>query len=89
MFIPAIALALATVSPASAPLAVAQQASIQVTENVCPVTGKVIPVGLGVKALVRDHEYTVIDAEAATELKANPDKYLLPDGTPKNMNKKE
>ncbi len=88
MFIPAIALTLATVSPASAPLAVAQQTSIQATESVCPVTGKLIQNGQGVKTLVRGHDYTVIDAEAATELKANPDKYLQVDGTPKNMNKK-
>lgn len=85
MFIPAIALALATVSPASAPLAVAQQASIQVTESVCPVTGKTIPPGMGVKTTVRDHDYVVIDDQAATELSTNPEKYLLPDGTPKNQ----
>ena len=88
MFIPAIALTLAMVSPASTPLAMAQQTSVQVTENICPVTGKLIPSGQGVKAMVRDHEYTVIDAAAAAELKANPDKYLQADGSPKNVNKK-
>jgi hypothetical protein len=88
MFIPAIALTLAMVSPTSTPLAMAQQTSVAVTETTCPVTGKPIPSGQGVKILVRDHEYTVIDAAAATELKANPDKYLQADGTPKNLNKK-
>ena len=87
MFIPAIALVLATVAPTSAPPAAAPPASVQVTESVCPVTGKRIPAGQGVKILVRDHEYTVIDAEAATELKTNPDKYLQTDGAPKNMTK--
>ena len=83
MFIPAIALALATLAPAVAPPTVPPQASVQVTESLCPVTKKLIPTGLGVKTMVRGHDYTVIDAKAATELKTNPDKYLQADGTPK------
>jgi hypothetical protein len=88
MFIPAVALTLATLSPASTPQAMAQPSAILVAETICPVTGKPIPAGLGVKTIVRDHEYTVIDEDAATELKANPDKYLQADGTPKNQDRK-
>lgn len=89
MFIPAIAMTLAAVAPASAPRAAAQQPSLQATQQLCPVTGKPIPEGLGVRASVRGRDYTVLDAEAALELKAFPDKYLLADGTPRNLQKKE
>jgi hypothetical protein len=55
---------------------------------VCPVTGKAIPEGKGVKVTVRGQEYTVIDKAAADKLTANPDKFLNADGMPKNGEKK-
>jgi hypothetical protein len=36
------------------------------------------------KVVVRGQEYTVDDKACGEELAANPDKYLNPDGTPKN-----
>ena len=54
---------------------------------ICPVTGKSIEPGQGTRVTVRGRDYTVFDAAAATELKANPDQYLEADGTPKNAKK--
>lgn len=56
---------------------------------VCPVTGKAIPEGKGVKVTMRGHEYTVIDQAAADKLAANPDKFLTSDGRPKKGEKNE
>lgn len=58
-------------------------------KTVCPVTGKTIPEGKGVKVTVRGHEYTVIDQAAADKLSANPDKFLTADGRPKKGEKAE
>lgn len=71
-------------APAPAPVIDADE-----TKPVCPVTGKAIPPGKGVKVTVRGQEYTVIDKAAADKLSANPDMFLNPDGTPKNAEKKE
>lgn len=57
--------------------------------SVCPVCGNVIPFGKGRKVVVRSREYTVDDSACGEALAANPDKYLDPDGTPKNTKKKE
>jgi len=89
MFIPAIAMTLAALAPAAPPQAAAQQPAILTTQQICPVTGKPVPEGLGVRASVRGRDYTTFDGQAALELKANPDKYLLADGTPRNLPKKE
>jgi hypothetical protein len=59
----------------------------QVSEMKCPVTGKPIPPGGGVKVVVHGHDYTVYDQPAAEELKRNPDKYIDADGVPKNTKK--
>ncbi|MBI1751635.1 MAG: hypothetical protein HY014_16500 [Acidobacteria bacterium] len=58
-------------------------------KTVCPVTGKTIPEGKGVKVTVRGREYTVIDQAAADKLTANPDKFLTSDGRPKKAEKAE
>jgi hypothetical protein len=55
--------------------------------NICPVTGKKIEMDKGVRVTVNGHDYLVFDQASAEELKANPDKYLEPDGTPKNAKK--
>jgi hypothetical protein len=39
--------------------------------------------------VVRGREYTVDDGACGEALAANPDKYLDPDGTPKNVKRKE
>lgn len=57
------------------------------TKTVCPVTGKAIPPGKGIKVTVRGREYTVIDTAAAEKLTADPDQFLNPDGTPKHAEK--
>lgn len=59
----------------------------QVLDNKCPVTGKAVSPDKGVKVMVRGREYLVFNQAAAEELAANPDKYLDPDGTPKNAKK--
>jgi YHS domain-containing protein len=51
---------------------------------VCPVCGKPIAPGTGIKVMVRGQEYTVDDKSCGEELTTNPDKYLNADGTPKN-----
>lgn len=70
--------------PAPAPLMEGDEA-----KAVCPVTGKSIPQGKGVKVTVRGQEYLVIDKAAADKLAANPDLFLNADGIPKNAEKKE
>lgn len=76
--------ALLAAAPALAPVMEGDEA-----KALCPVTGKTIPAGKGVKVMVRGQEYTVIDKAAADQLAANPDMFLNPDGTPKNAGKKE
>lgn len=53
----------------------------------CPVCGSDIPIGKGSKVTVRNREYRVDDGACGEALAANPDKYLEPDGTPKNAKK--
>jgi hypothetical protein len=62
----------------------ALEEAFQVSETKCPVTGKLIPPGGGVKVVVRGHDYLVYDQPAAEELRKNPDKYIEADGAPKN-----
>ena len=57
--------------------------------HICPVCGSAIPFGKGHQVVVRGREYTVDDGACGEALAANPDKYLDPDGTPKNAKRKE
>jgi hypothetical protein len=61
--------------------------SSQDTSAVCPVTGRQIEPGQGVKVTIKGHDYLVFDQASADMLKSDPDKYLDPDGTPKNAKK--
>lgn len=74
--------------PSAAPIRPEVDGSLfQTLDNKCPVTGKVVNPDKGVKVMVRGREYIVFNQAAAEELAANPDKYLDPDGTPKNAKK--
>ena len=53
------------------------------TNTLCPVLGN--PVSAKSKTVVvKDQEYRVCCMGCPEQLKANPDKFLKPDGTPKN-----
>ena len=69
--------------PASHP-AVQAPASAPAANTICPVCGKSIEPGQGTRLTIRGREYAVDDKACSDELMANPDKYLDPDGTPKN-----
>ena len=83
--------ALIVLSSVSSPMTVtttpAAAVSQPATHSVCPVCGKSIAPGQGTKIAVRGHEYAVDDKECGEELMSNPDKFLEPDGTPKNSKK--
>ena len=66
-----LALALATAAPKPA------------TNTVCPVLGGKVEAN-GPKVVVRGQEYRLCCAGCDSQLKADPDKYPKPDGTPKN-----
>ena len=82
----ALSMALVSVSPSFAGTPAVPAPAL---ETICPVTGKAIPEGQGILVSVRGRDHRVIDADAAFELKANPDKYLGPDGTPRNRSVKD
>jgi len=51
--------------------------------TICPVLGGKVDAN-SAKVVVRGREYRICCAGCDTQLKANPDKYLKPDGSPKN-----
>ena len=53
------------------------------TNTLCPVEGGKVDAN-SPKVVVRGREYRVCCQGCDTELKAHPDKYLKPDGTPRN-----
>jgi YHS domain-containing protein len=53
------------------------------TNAVCPVLGGKVD-AKSPKVVVRGQEYRICCMGCDSQLKANPDKYLKPDGTPKN-----
>ncbi len=65
-------------------LAAAAVAAVKpATNTLCPVLGN--PVNAKSKTVVvKDQEYRVCCMGCPEQLKANPDKFLKPDGTPKN-----
>ena len=87
MLISAFALALTLTTPMpilpSTTPVMSRMAADEVS-SVCPVCGKAIAPGTGMKVMVRGQEYTVDEKACGDELAANPDKYLNADGTPKN-----
>ncbi len=50
----------------------------------CPVLGERVQPGKSPKVEVRGREYYLCCAGCGPKLKADPDKYLEPDGTPRN-----
>lgn len=85
MFLPNIALTLALVSSAPVFATAIQPSTTSPTMgDICPVTGKTIPPGEGVKVTVKGRDYMVADAAAAQQLRMSPDQFLESDGTPKN-----
>ncbi|MBP1627108.1 MAG: hypothetical protein H6Q00_1583 [Holophagaceae bacterium] len=68
-------------------------AALVATPNLKPATNTVCPVGgdkvsaKSQKVVVRGHEYYLCCPGCDKLLKANPDKYLEKDGTPKNAKK--
>lgn len=96
MLMSAFAVALSLVSsiplqlpPAPAPPLIGPMIGIDEPTGLCPVCGNAIPFGKGSKIMVRGREYAVDDGACGEALAANPDKYLDPDGTPKNAKKKD
>lgn len=61
----------------------AASSSLFAGQAVCPVLGGPVDSN-SPKVMVHDHEYQVCCSDCLGKLKANPDKYLRPDGTPKN-----
>ncbi|NTV74597.1 MAG: hypothetical protein HGA66_10365 [Holophaga sp.] len=57
------------------------------TTKACPVCGKSIEPGQGTKISLRGREYLVDDTACSDQLMTDPDKFLEPDGTPKNAKK--
>lgn len=57
------------------------------TATICPVCGKTIEPGQGTKISLRGREYIVDDTACSDQLMSDPDKFLEPDGTPKNAKK--
>lgn len=55
------------------------------TNSICPVRGHATHAKSPV-VVVKGQEYRLCCAECEGTLKADPDKYLLKDGTPKNAN---
>ena len=53
------------------------------TNTLCPVLGNPVSAN-SPKVVVNNHEYRTCCAGCPELLKANPSKYLLPDGTPRN-----
>jgi hypothetical protein len=72
----ALAVAVAPASPAA-------PAPKPAVNTLCPVLGGKVDAN-SPKVAVRGREYRICCMGCDTELKAHPDKYLKPDGTPKN-----
>ncbi len=53
------------------------------TNKLCPVLGNPVDAKSPI-VVVKDQEYRICCAMCEGQLKANPDKFLKPDGTPKN-----
>jgi hypothetical protein len=87
MIISALFLVASVVSPVPAPQGQMTVAEEPATTTVCPVCGKTIQPGMGTKISIRGREYTVDETTCSDQLMADPDKYLEPDGTPKNARK--
>jgi hypothetical protein len=64
-------------------LALATAAPKPATNTTCPVLGGKVEAN-SPKVVVRGQEYRICCMGCDGQLKANPDKYLKPDGTPKN-----
>jgi YHS domain-containing protein len=64
-------------------LALATAAPKPATNAVCPVQGGKVDAN-SPKVVVRGQEYRICCMGCDTDLKTKPDKYLKPDGTPKN-----
>jgi hypothetical protein len=80
---------LAAVVAAATPLTTSRPTPVSrmATNNICPVCGRNIEPGQGTKVTVRGREYNVDEKVCSDALTAEPDKYLEPDGSPKNERK--
>lgn len=54
------------------------------TNTLCPVQGEKIVAGQATKVDVRGRSYFICCPACGPKLKADPEKYLLKDGTPRN-----
>jgi len=75
------------VASSTAFVLVADPAPKPATNTVCPVTGEKVT-AKSKKVVVRGQEYFYCCGGCESKLKADPDKYLNKDGTPKNAPKK-
>jgi YHS domain-containing protein len=66
-----------------APVLVAKPTPKPATNTVCPITGEKVT-AKSKKVVVRGQEYYYCCGGCENKLKADPDKYLNKDGTPKN-----
>jgi len=82
-------LVLASVVATATPMSSTRHATVTAaaTNTICPVCGKAIEPGQGTKVTIRGHEYSVDEKGCGDALTADPDRYLEPDGTPKNDKK--
>ncbi|GEM_PF-5229865 len=87
MLISALFLMTSALSPLPAIPAEPAAAVEPAAATVCPVCGKSIEPGQGTKISLRGREYIVDDTACSDQLMTDPDKFLEPDGTPKNAKK--
>ena len=69
----------------AATLATSPQATPKPADNaLCPVTGEKLTARKAPRVIVRGRTYKVCCRKCIAHLRKNPDKYLKPDGTPRN-----
>jgi YHS domain-containing protein len=68
----------------TAALVAAPQAAKPATNLKCPVAGDKVTPGKSPTVAVRGQDYYICCEGCRAKLEKNPDKYLLPDGTPRN-----